>query len=83
MTCLASVYFSYPENKATDNCVLILPDVMGEKAPNAQLIADQFAANGYFCVMPDLFEGDPVVMNGPKDFDIMEWLKGHMPSNVE
>ena len=53
-------------------------------------IADHFAANGYFVVMPDLFEGDPIPLNRPADFDIMKWLqtsgpqgKGHGPGQVD
>jgi dienelactone hydrolase len=38
-------------------------------------IADQFAANGYFVVMPDLYEGDAVSLDRPEDFDIMAWDK--------
>lgn len=53
-------------------------------------IADQFAANGYFVAMPDLFEGDPIPLNRPEGFDIMQWLqksgpegKGHGPGQVD
>jgi len=70
-----STYFAYPEDKQTANAILILPDVIGHEFINAQLIADQFAANGYFVVMPDLFEGDAIPLNRPEGFDIMRWLK--------
>ena len=43
---------------------------------NAQLIADQFAANGYFVVVPDLFHGDPMPLERPAGFDFFKWLKG-------
>lgn len=53
-------------------------------------IADQFAANGYFVVMPDLYEGDAVSLDRPEDFDIMAWGqrggpegKGHGPGQVD
>jgi dienelactone hydrolase len=53
-------------------------------------IADQFAANGYFVVMPDLYEGDAVSLDRPEDFDIMAWgqkggpeSKGHGPGQVD
>ncbi|KAK4548963.1 hypothetical protein LTR36_008736 [Oleoguttula mirabilis] len=85
-----STYFSYPEDKQTAIAILILPDVIGHEFINAQLIADQFAANGYFVVMPDLFEGDPIKLNRPADFNIMEWLqksgpegKGHGTGQVD
>ncbi|KAK3115155.1 hypothetical protein LTR53_005797 [Teratosphaeriaceae sp. CCFEE 6253] len=83
-------YFSYPEDKQTEKAILILPDVIGHEFINAQLIADQFAANGYFVVMPDLFEGDPIKLNRPEGFDIMQWLqksgpegKGHGTGQVD
>ena len=66
--------------------ILILTDVIGHLFVNAQLVADQFAANGYHVCMPDLFHGDPIPLNRPKDFDLMAWLKGppgHMPDRVE
>jgi len=85
-----STYITYPEDKQTANAILILPDVIGHEFINAQLIADQFAANGYFVVMPDLFEGDPIQLNRPEGFDIMKWLqtggpegKGHGPGQVD
>jgi dienelactone hydrolase len=47
-------------------------------------LADQFAANGYVAVMPDLFHGDSVPLNHPEDFDFMKWLvPAHMPPNVD
>ncbi|KAM0699736.1 hypothetical protein Q7P36_000739 [Cladosporium allicinum] len=85
-------YISYPENKDTSNAIIILPDVMGHALINPQLIADQFAANGYWVVMPDLFQGDAIELNqlGTGNFDIMTWLtkggpegKGHLPDTVD
>ena len=49
-------------------------------------IADQFAANGYFVVMPDLFHGDPVPLNRPESYDLSKWLNGppgHLPDRVD
>ncbi|KAJ5788101.1 hypothetical protein N7457_003091 [Penicillium paradoxum] len=69
------VYISTPE-RATKRAILLLTDVIGHRFINAQLIADQLAANGYLVVMPDLFHGDPVLLNRPADFDLMAWLKG-------
>jgi dienelactone hydrolase len=77
-------YIAYPQSKSTDKAVLILTDVIGHKFNNAQLIADQFAANGYFVAMPDLFNGDPIPLNRPADFDIMKWLtNGHTFKEVD
>ena len=49
-------------------------------------VADQFAANEYFVVMPDLFPGDLVPLNLPGTFDLMAWLRGppgHLPERVD
>lgn len=57
--------------------------MIGHKFVNAQLIADQFAANGYLVAMPDLFEGDPIPLDRPESFNIQEWLKGHGTERVD
>ncbi|KAL1964139.1 hypothetical protein VTN77DRAFT_7227 [Rasamsonia byssochlamydoides] len=80
-----STYFSYPKDRNTENAVLILTDVMGHEFINAQLIADQFAANGYFTVMPDLFNGDAVPLNyeDVSSFDVFKWLQRHTIAEVD
>ncbi|KAH0538470.1 hypothetical protein FGG08_004919 [Glutinoglossum americanum] len=74
-------YFAYPPSRSTEYAVLILTDVIGYTSTNVQLVADQFAANGYFVVMPDLFHGDPVKLNRDPGYDIMKWLEGH-PADI-
>jgi dienelactone hydrolase len=44
------------------------------RGQNSKLMADQFAANGYYTLIPDLFNGDPVSLNMPEGFDFMAWL---------
>jgi len=56
-----------------DTAILFLPDVISIWQ-NSKLIADQYAANGYFTVIPDLFNGDPMSLNRPEGFDLMAWL---------
>lgn len=72
-----------PADWSTKNAILILSDVMGHNFTNVQLIADEFAANSYFVVVPDLFEGDTVPLNRPEGFQIQDWLKNHLPEHVE
>jgi len=62
---------------------LILTDVIGHQFVNVQLLADQFAINGYFVVIPDLFDGDTVPLNRPEGFQITDWVKNHMPQQTE
>ncbi|KAK9418423.1 putative Dienelactone hydrolase family protein [Seiridium unicorne] len=77
------VYCKLPNDKSTKHAVLIFSDVMGHTFQNNQLLADNFAANGFFAVMPDLFAGDAVPLNRSDKFDILEWLKNHLPEHIE
>ncbi|KAI1494914.1 dienelactone hydrolase [Biscogniauxia mediterranea] len=61
--------------------LLIVPDVIGIWQ-NSRLIADQFAANGYLTLIIDVFNGDPLSLNRPANFDFMSWLtKGSTGDN--
>ncbi|KAK8118228.1 Hydrolase [Apiospora kogelbergensis] len=55
---------------AQDTAILYLPDIISIWQ-NSKLMADQFAANGYLCLIIDLFNGDPLALNRPDDFDFM------------
>ncbi|KAE8445765.1 hypothetical protein EG329_012823 [Mollisiaceae sp. DMI_Dod_QoI] len=78
------MYFSYPKEGASKGAIVVLTDVVGHRFTNLQLIADQFAANGYVAVMPDLFHGDAIPLNHSKDFDFMKWMDpAHLPPTVE
>ncbi|CRG87039.1 hypothetical protein PISL3812_04053 [Talaromyces islandicus] len=77
------IYTSYPADKSTENAILFLTDVIGHRFINAQLIADQFAANGYFVIMPDIFHGDPVQLNKPAGFDIGKWKLNHGTEKID
>jgi len=74
-------YVARPSDKVHNGIgILFLTDVLGHKLHNAQLLADQFAANGYLTIMPNIIHNDPVpTENAPKDFDIMKWFVGEAP----
>lgn len=64
-----------------NTAILILPDVIGIWN-NSKLIADDFAANGYYTLMVDTFNGDPIPLNRPGDFNFVDWLnKGSTGDN--
>ncbi|ETS74400.1 hypothetical protein PFICI_14266 [Pestalotiopsis fici W106-1] len=70
-----------PEKAHKDAAILYLPDVISIWQ-NSKLMADQFAASGYLCLIIDLFNGDPLALNRPDDFDFMGWLtKGSTGNN--
>lgn len=78
-----STYIAYPPDKSTKNAILIITDVIGHQFINTQLIADKFAAKGYFVLMPDMFNGDSVPLNRPEGLNIMDWVKNHSPVQTE
>lgn len=57
---------------------MVIGDVFGI-CPNSKLLADDFAANGYLAVLPDLLSGDQMDIG---DFeagkiDIPDWISRH------
>jgi dienelactone hydrolase len=66
----------YPQNKA----ILFLPDVFGLELSNNQLLADDFAANGFRTIIPDYLNGDaipPDALSPGQSFDISKWFPNH------
>ncbi|KZW03102.1 alpha/beta-hydrolase [Exidia glandulosa HHB12029] len=66
----------YPKDKA----VLFLTDVFGIKFPNNQLLADDFARNGFAVYMPDYLHDDPITdsMFGDPNWNIgRDWFPTH------
>ncbi|OQD74629.1 hypothetical protein PENDEC_c010G06442 [Penicillium decumbens] len=77
-------YITYPKDKSTEKAILFLPDVFGIY-PNAQLLADEFANNGYLTIIPDLFQGDQISLEAMESgkADLPAWLPKHQADNVE
>ncbi|GKT52363.1 hydrolase tropI [Colletotrichum spaethianum] len=76
-----------PADKAHKNTgILYVADVFGIW-PNSQLVADQFAANGYTTLIVDLFDGDQLSLPPPAGLDIPKWIAegsdGKNPHTVE
>ncbi|KAF3041199.1 hypothetical protein E8E11_005088 [Didymella keratinophila] len=76
-------YEIYPEDRSTQNAVLIMTDVLGFEFTNVQLIADQFAANGYYTIIPDVFRGNEIPFPMPSDFDFPSWKETKMPREAD
>ena len=53
--------------------VLYISDVNGVWQ-NSKLLADQYAANGYLCLIPDLFDGDKYALNLPLNNTVLDWV---------
>lgn len=62
-----------PDRARTGKGILFCPDAMG-LWQNTKLLADQFAANGYLTLAIDEFNGDPLELNRPANFDFTAWL---------
>ncbi|KAF7591375.1 hypothetical protein BBP40_001601 [Aspergillus hancockii] len=79
-----STYIVYPKDKSTEKVVVFLSDIFGIYI-NAQLLADEYAANGYTCVIPDLFRGDAIKLSDMESgkADLPSWLPNHQPAQVE
>ncbi|THC98845.1 hypothetical protein EYZ11_001692 [Aspergillus tanneri] len=72
-------YIVYPkDNKTPEKAVVILSDIFGIYV-NSQLLADEFAANGYLCIIPDLFRGDAIKVSDMEsgNVDLASWISKH------
>ncbi|KXN86725.1 Protein AIM2 [Leucoagaricus sp. SymC.cos] len=73
---IATPKVDYPKDKA----LLFLTDVFGLDLINNQLLADDFARNGFYTIIPDYLNGDPLAPDAfsKPDFNIADWFKNHM-----
>ncbi|KAJ7201624.1 Alpha/Beta hydrolase protein [Mycena pura] len=68
----------YPKDKV----VLFMTDAFGLSLPNNLLLADDFARNGFKCIMPDILNGDdaPADLFEPNrtvPWDLNTWFASH------
>jgi dienelactone hydrolase len=54
-----NTYVSKPSSGDGSNKIIFLPDIFGIY-PNAKLLADEWAGQGYEVYLPDLFDGSPI-----------------------
>ncbi|KAM0547584.1 hypothetical protein ACHAPJ_010328 [Fusarium lateritium] len=76
------VYLAKPSTKEPRQAVLYIPDIFGIWQ-NSKLMADAFAAQGYVCLVLDIFNGDQVPAKMPDGFDVMKWLSPHTPKSID
>lgn len=70
-----------PGNARVGQGILFIPDVIGIWQ-NSKLLADNFAAQGYTVLLPDIFNGDALSLNRTGDFDFAAWItKGSTGDN--
>lgn len=82
---VVDTYITYPKgNKTPEKAIVFLPDVMGIYN-NSQLLADEFANNGYLTVLPDLFRGDAIKLGDMEagKVDLPAWISKHQPEHIE
>ncbi|KAJ8487117.1 hypothetical protein ONZ45_g14439 [Pleurotus djamor] len=80
-TYVATPEIEYPKDKA----VLFMTDIFGPRMINIQLLADDYARNGFKVYVPDIVNGDPVptaILSGNTSISIPEWLKDHGPEQT-
>ncbi|KAF8538972.1 dienelactone hydrolase family protein [Trichophaea hybrida] len=82
LTTFASIN-TYITGTRCNKVILFLTDVIGHKFINAQLLADSYAAHGYQVVMPDLFNGDPWILNPPEGASLQAWITNHQPEQTQ
>ncbi|KAI0825751.1 alpha/beta-hydrolase [Irpex lacteus] len=78
---VATPTVDYPKDKA----ILYIPDVFGIQLPNHQLLADDFARNGFKVIVPDIFNEPcpPDALNPGSNFDLGKWFGTNGPQVTE
>ncbi|KAI0077963.1 alpha/beta-hydrolase [Panus rudis PR-1116 ss-1] len=79
---VATPSMDYPKDKV----LLYLTDVFGVDLVNHQLLADDFARNGFKTIIPDILNNDPIppdALNPGSTYDLGAWLAKHdVPTTV-
>ncbi|KAF7326112.1 Dienelactone hydrolase endo--beta-d-glucanase [Mycena kentingensis (nom. inval.)] len=84
-------YLAAPSGEyAVDKAVLLFTDVFGLALENNKMLADDFARNGFFTIVPDMFGGDPIPPEAldsvthrlDPSFNRDRWFAAHTPEIV-
>lgn len=78
-------YVSHPQGAVKSKAaVILLSDVFGV-TQNSMLLADDFAANGYLTLLPDLLDGEFLALDALEtgSVDIQAWGSRHSPKQVD
>jgi hypothetical protein len=77
-------YFAYPKTANPKKAIILITDVFGIVS-NSQLLADDFARNGYLAVIPEILNNDAINFGdwGTSKVNLQTWLAKHGPETVE
>jgi dienelactone hydrolase len=53
-------YVSPGKQADKSKTVVFLADIFGFQLPNVRLLADEWADQGYYVLVPDIYQGDPI-----------------------
>jgi dienelactone hydrolase len=85
LTAAVQAYMAVPPlSTPTRGRICYMPDLFGIY-DNSQLVADDFASNGYVTVILDIFLGEampPGIFSNP-EFDVMKWIASNQPRKVD
>lgn len=79
----AGVDAYFTGDKSSKKVLVFITDIYGYKFNNNQLVADEYGQQGYYVIIPDLFDNDPVPDVRPEGFDLQrDWLPHHLPNKT-
>lgn len=77
---IGSIETYFTGDKSSKKVLLLLTDILGIHFPNSQLVADKYAEQGYYVVVPDIFYGEA------REFGagfLEEWIPRHGPAQTD
>ncbi|CAI7572513.1 unnamed protein product [Penicillium glandicola] len=80
-----NTYITYPkDNKTPEKAIIFVTDIFGIFS-NAQLLADEYANNGYLTIIPDLFNGDQISVSAMESgkVDVPAWLSKYQAPVID